>query len=95
MQRQKMHLYRLCQRAGRVGAFQRLDYALAQQLLTDVIRLPTLEVRLALGQWPLLRALRFEQGVVHTGDVQVAPAGGCAVFVPNGFGAGVGEQRGP
>ena len=49
---------------------------------------------------PLLRPVGLQRGPGQAGDVQVAPARGLAVFVPDGLGAGlrrvagVGEQRG-
>ena len=56
---------------------------------------PRLARHLACAQRPLLRAAVFQHGITHTGDVQVAPAGACAVFVPDRLGVGVVEQAGP
>ena len=43
---------------------------------------------ITLAQRPLLRTLHLQHGPAQAGDVQVAAAGGLAVLVPDGFGAG-------
>ncbi len=62
---------------------------------------PCAALRHALGQRPLLGALRVQQIPGQSGDVQVAPARALAVLVPDGLGACggvlgvVGEEAGP
>jgi hypothetical protein len=53
---------------------------------------PCFARRFAFAQRPLLRALCVEPGPGEASDVEVAAAGGLAVFEPDGFGIFVGKE---